>query len=427
VVKLETWDTGNAMQAPTGGGLTYTLRVAVAPGGFRPWVGIYTAVVSGSPTGMTVSASPTAAGRYSMTVERWPSGSIGTPNVNSTNAGTGTAQSTMTITAGSSISWVASDAQSLDPSTRSYVGTTLTVDQQVRDDHSGSNGVGYHGLYSPAAGGSQLYGLTNPGATGTGMQWDIAAIEIHAGATTTPFTKSVTESYRVYNAFSKTATEAYRVLNAISKPVTESYRVLNSWSKPVAETYRVLGAWTTAVTETYRVLAAWSLGTTEAYRVLGAWSLAVSDQYRVLNGWSLSAVEAYRVYNTWTLAVAEAYNVLSGTAFTANWTERYRVLGPWSLAVAEAYRVLNGWTLPVTESYQVYGNAWTASWLESYRVLAAWTWSLTERYLVGDVTPPTVTPNVTSYLAYAARADLRIVAVTSKLNLQTVIANLEDV
>lgn len=80
-----------------------------------------------------------------------------------------------------------------------------------------------------------------------------------------------------------------------TKTVTESYRVLNSWTKTATEQYRVLGSWT--------------FSTPEAYRVLGAWSLAVSDQYRVLNGWSLSKAEAYRVLSAWTKTVIERYTV----------------------------------------------------------------------------------------------------------------------
>ena len=427
VVKLESWDTGNPMQAPTGGGLTYTQRAVVAPGGFRPWVGIYTAVVSGSPTNMTVSSSPTSAGRYSMTVERWPSGSIGsTPVVNSTNAGTGTAQSTMTITAGSAISWVASDAQSLDPSNRSYVGTTLTVDQQVRDDHSGSNGVGYHGLYSPSAGGSQLYGLTDPGSSSTGMQWDIAGIEVKAAASTTPFTKTVTEAYRVLNAWTKPVTEAYRVLNAWNKSSAESYRLLNAFSKPVAESYRVLNGWTTSLSESYRVLNVWTSSTTEAYRVLGAWSLAVSDQYRVLNGWTLVTAESYRILNAFSEQFTEGYNVLSGTAFTLNATERYRIFNVFSVSQPESYRVLGSFSLSRSERYRIL-NAWALNAAEAYRILNAWTRTLFERYTVGNAQPPVVTPDITARLsAVLTTANLSTVRTFAHLGQPIVTANLNE-
>src|SRR3982751_3255969 len=64
-VKLATGDTTVSMGAPTGGSQTYTSRVTVAPGGFRGWVGLYSATISGSPGSMTVSSTPGALARYS--------------------------------------------------------------------------------------------------------------------------------------------------------------------------------------------------------------------------------------------------------------------------------------------------------------------------------------------------------------------------
>lgn len=177
VVKLATWDTGTSMGTPTGGSQTYTSRITVAPGGFRPWCGIYTAVISGSPGSMTVSSTPSTSAQFSMTVERWSSASLAaTPATNSggtTNSGTGVAGSSLTTTASNSvISWVAADAQSLDPSTRAYLGSA--TDEGVRDGHIGSNGVDYHAWASAAVAGATSFGLSAP----TGMQWDIAGIEI---------------------------------------------------------------------------------------------------------------------------------------------------------------------------------------------------------------------------------------------------------
>jgi hypothetical protein len=241
--------------------------------------------------------------------------------------------------------------------------------------------------------------------------------------TTTPFTKTVTESYNVYNAWTKSVTESYRVTNAWTKSVAETYRVLNGftvsapesyrvyasfskaitesysvlapWTKSITESYRVLASWSATVTERYRVLASWSLSAPEAYRVLGAWSLAVSDQYRVLNSWSLSApetyrvlggwskavAESYRVYAAWSLGVTERYDVLSGTAFSLHIDERYRILGPWSASVAERYSVLNGWSVVRPESYRVL-NAWALPVAERYRVLNAWSLAVAESYSI---------------------------------------------
>jgi hypothetical protein len=177
IVKLETYDTSIAMGAPTGGSQTYTSRLLVAPGGFRPWVGLYTATISGSPGSMTISSTPGASARYSMCVERWSSAQLAaTPVTNSggtTNGGSGAASSSLTTTAANSVlSYVAGDAQSLDPSTRAYLASA--TQDGLRDDHVGANGVGYHAYQAVAAAGSTSFGLSAP----TGMQWDIAGIEI---------------------------------------------------------------------------------------------------------------------------------------------------------------------------------------------------------------------------------------------------------
>lgn len=181
IVKMETWDTGVSMGSVTGGSQTYTSRVTVAPGGFRPWCGITTAVVSGSPGSMTVSATPSASAQYSMCVERWSLAQLaGTPVTASANAGSGAASSSLTTTAAASIvSWVASDAQSVDPATRAYLSSA--TDEGVRDGHLGANGVGYHAYQTAASAGSQSFGLSAP----TGMQWCIAGIEIQAAAAVT--------------------------------------------------------------------------------------------------------------------------------------------------------------------------------------------------------------------------------------------------
>lgn len=183
VVKLETWDTAVPMGAPTGGTQTYTSRVIAAPGGFNPWAGIYTAVISGSPGAMTISSTPSATSRNSMTVERWSGAQLAaTPVTASANATSGAATASLAPTGGATsvISWVAGDSQSIDPSTRAYLSSG--TDEGVRDDHVGSSGVGYHGRQASTGTGSQAFGLSAP----TGMKFGIAGIEIQASASTAP-------------------------------------------------------------------------------------------------------------------------------------------------------------------------------------------------------------------------------------------------
>src|SRR4051812_1825883 len=160
------------MGAPSGGGQTYTSRKIVAPGGFNEWCGIYTAVISGSPGSMTVSSTPAASARASMLVERWSGAQLAaTPVTSSATGGGAPASGSITPSAGTSvISWVAGDAQSVNPSTRAYLASA--TDEGVRDDHVGANGVDYHAWQASTGTGSQSYGLSAP----TGMAYVIAAI-----------------------------------------------------------------------------------------------------------------------------------------------------------------------------------------------------------------------------------------------------------
>lgn len=181
VIKLATWDTAVAMGAPTGGSQTYTSRIINAPGGFAEWCGIYTCVISGSPGAMTVSSTPAASARCSMVVERWTGAQLAaTPITSSATGATGVAAGTITPSAGTSIiSWVAGDAQSVDPATRVYLASA--TQDGLRDDHVGANGCDYHAYQSSTGTGSQSYGLSAP----TGMSWVIAAIEVQASGGST--------------------------------------------------------------------------------------------------------------------------------------------------------------------------------------------------------------------------------------------------
>lgn len=184
VVKAATWDASQPMGTPSGGGLTYTSRAASTSGGFRPWVGIWTAVVSGSPGAMTVSCTPTVSSWHNMVVERWSGAQLAaTPVTDAAQGGTGSASSSLTTSAADSvISWVAGDAQSLNPATRTYLSSGTVTEELVDDQHASTNGVWYYARQTVASAGSTAYGLSAP----TGMQWWIAGIEILnvAGGTT---------------------------------------------------------------------------------------------------------------------------------------------------------------------------------------------------------------------------------------------------
>jgi hypothetical protein len=181
VVKAQTWDTGNAPGAPSGGGQTFTTRIDVAPGGFRPRSRISTAVVSGSPGSMTVSlAAPAASSHHDLTVEVWTNAQLAaTPAVGSANAGSGTANTTVTTTAdNSAVSWCAADTASVNPASRAYLSSA--TEDGFSDGSVGANAVFYSAYQTAATAGAQSIGLSAP----SGQAWTIAGIEVLATAAT---------------------------------------------------------------------------------------------------------------------------------------------------------------------------------------------------------------------------------------------------
>lgn len=380
VVKLDTWDTGSPLGAPTGGSQTYTSRVVNAPGGFNQWCAIYTATISGSPGSMTVSSTPGSSLRGSMTVERWPSGSLaGSPVTASSTGTTGNIQGTITpSSATSTISWTGGDVASKDPAGRTYFGSG--TEEQVRDDHVGSNGVDYHAYQASVSTSSQTYGV-NTTTAGGNMTYVTAAIEILTPAST--ITKDTVESYRVFNAITKNQAESYRVLNSVTKDTAESYRVLNSVTKNQAESYRVLNSITKDTAESYRVLNSVTKNQAESYRVFNAITKDTVEVYNILSGTAQQkdTVESYRVFNSVTKDQTESYRVLN--AVTKNQNETYRVFNAATKDQSETYRVLNSITKDQAEQYNILGgSAQQKDTVERYRIYNSGTKDTVERYRI---------------------------------------------
>jgi hypothetical protein len=179
VVKLATGDTTVSMGAPTGGSQTYTSRVTVAPGGFRGWAGIYTAVISGSPGAMTIASTPSGSALHAMVIERWTGAQLaGTPATGSGNGDNLTSPSASITTTGTNsvVSWTLSDVQSVDPATRAYLNSA--TEDGLQDSHVAADGVIYFAYQTAATAGSKTFGLSAP----TGLQWVAAGIEVQAGA-----------------------------------------------------------------------------------------------------------------------------------------------------------------------------------------------------------------------------------------------------
>lgn len=188
VVKGCTWDTGNGMGTPTGGGQTYQQAVIGAPGGFAGWAGLYVCTVSGSPGPMTVSWPPGTAGNthHTMFMERWGNAKLAaTPAVNGTTHGVTANFSTPLTTVGdnSIISWAMVEENSVDPATRAYTPAGSTEDG-IYDGHVGANSVHY-GAYTAALSpaGSYNFGLTLTGSPT--LNWTAVAVEVQAAAVVT--------------------------------------------------------------------------------------------------------------------------------------------------------------------------------------------------------------------------------------------------
>jgi hypothetical protein len=239
-VTWETFDPAISMTIANSGSQTIAQKILEQPGGFNGTCGINAGTVSGSPGSMTITGTPSASARYSMTVERW-SGAVlaATPVTNGATSTTTPAASTITPTggAGGRIVWVAQDAQSVNPSTRTYAGSG--TDDGLRDDHASSDGVGYHGYQTITGNTSQSYGLTLP----TGQKWVIAGIEVKpagGSAVSADATLAVTATL--------TAAATTQALAAATLPVTATLSGAATEQTAVAASLAVTATLTSAAT-----------------------------------------------------------------------------------------------------------------------------------------------------------------------------------
>lgn len=164
-----------SMGTPTGGSLSFgPAKASKVPGGFAGSVVIYAVQVGTSPGAMTISSTPSGSVPHSITVSRWLNASLAATPASGTAQGvSGAANGALTTTGPKSmVVWAASDVQSLNPSTRAYLGSA--VEDGLYDGSAGSNGVHYFAHQLVNAAGSASFGLSAP----TPMQWVIAGIEL---------------------------------------------------------------------------------------------------------------------------------------------------------------------------------------------------------------------------------------------------------
>lgn len=186
VVKAQTWDKATASGTPSGGSLTYTQRVTIAPAVFATYGTIFTASTGGSPPGsMTVTLSAPAGNSYhSMVVERWSSAQLAASPATSSGNYSGASAPSLTITTAANnsvVSWLNGDAQSVSPAGATYL-SSATQDG-LANGSGAANSVQYYAYQSAATAGSQTYGMSAPNT----QKWAMAAIEIQdAGGTAAP-------------------------------------------------------------------------------------------------------------------------------------------------------------------------------------------------------------------------------------------------
>lgn len=176
VVKAVSSDASLTFGTPSGGSLTFLSRVSLFTAAFTG-VQIWTAVVGGSPSAMTVSLTASGtAHTHGMVVERWANGILAASPVTSTGqSASGSPSATLTTAADNSVvTWVNGDWNEILGS-RTYVGSAIEITSQQSDLHY----VGDWAYQTAGAAGSQSYGLTAPG----GQKWTLAAIEIQAATT----------------------------------------------------------------------------------------------------------------------------------------------------------------------------------------------------------------------------------------------------
>src|SRR6185369_10188924 len=184
VVHLSTWSSTDPMNAPTGGGQTFTPAQISAPGGFNGWAATYVCTVSGSPGSFSITATMPTATRHMMAVQRFNSAVVaGTPAVLSAPvsgvAGSpGSVALNITTTAPNSVvCWNLVDLSSSDPAGGTYspAGSTQIG---LYDAHVGANSVQY-AVRSPVIAAA---GLAHPGlaVVSGALTWVASGVEIKA-------------------------------------------------------------------------------------------------------------------------------------------------------------------------------------------------------------------------------------------------------
>lgn len=192
------------------------------------------------------------------------------------------------------------DAAASLPSTAGYVASVYTIHYVFRS----ADPTGVNTPSGSATAGKGRLRTDNGGAAGSLIpDQQFSSIyyvsPLISTGSTTPFTKDISETYRILNAWTKNTAETYRVLNAWVRNTVEAYRILNAWQLDKTELYTILGltGFVKDQVESYRILNAFTVDRAEAYRILRSWVLDRPESFRVFNAWVKQFIERYTVGN----------------------------------------------------------------------------------------------------------------------------------
>lgn len=190
IIKIATeGDTAPTVGTVSGGSQAYTSRVNFTQASQCP-VAIFSAIVSGSPGSMTVSATfSNNIGWHSMVVERWGSATLASTPATVVTVSSGAPSTTINTVANDSVvSIVNADWNATAPGTPAW---RSSATQEGIHDKSPSNYVAYYAHQATTTAGSQTIGMTAPNSQNA----TLAGIEVQGSGPSAPTvtTQAVTD------------------------------------------------------------------------------------------------------------------------------------------------------------------------------------------------------------------------------------------
>lgn len=295
VVKTQTWDYTIPSGAITDASsrLSFTRQINGNASGFVPYVAIDTAVCSARPTSpITITSTPGSACRHSMEVEIWRNGTLGAAVV--ATRGSTDLSTSMSATAGSVISWIASDSQSRDPANSVLVSGSSLV--YTDDGHVGSNSVTYYGVHPVTSTGTPTFGIASNGSnTFSGKIAGIEILQATGGPTPTPVSQQFDLRWAVYQQ----ATQQYDLRWAVYQQVAQQYDLRWSVSTLVGRQYDLRWAVYQQVAQQYDLR--WAVAALVSAQYDLRWSVAQQVIQQFDLRWSVAALVSNQFDLRWSV------------------------------------------------------------------------------------------------------------------------------